>query len=89
MGRGKTVETDGIELAVFNAGNGRYYASSPSCPHEGGPLGDGALDRGAIICPWHGFDFDLQTGTGRVDPDLSVAVYPVRVEGTDLLVELP
>lgn len=87
--RGKTIEVDGIELALFNAGEGRYYASSPLCPHEDGPLGEGALEGDVVICPWHGFDFDLRTGRCLVDPELHVPVYPVRVVGGDLFVELP
>jgi nitrite reductase (NADH) small subunit len=90
VGRGKTVEVDGFPVAVFNAGGGRYHALSGACPHEGGPLGDGAFLGGdTAVCPWHGFDFDVQTGTCGVAPDLSVSVYPVRVAGADLLVELP
>ena len=45
VGRGKTVEVDGLFLAVFNAGGGRYHALSGSCPHEGGPLGRGCPAR--------------------------------------------
>jgi nitrite reductase (NADH) small subunit len=41
------------------------------------------------VCPWHGFDFDVRTGACNVAPDLSVTVYPVRVAGSDVLVELP
>jgi nitrite reductase (NADH) small subunit len=89
VGRGKTVEVDGLLLAVFNAGAGRYHALSGSCPHEGGPLADGALLGDRVVCPWHGFDFDLGTGTCDLASDLSVSVYPVRVAGADLVVELP
>lgn len=89
VGRGKTVEVDGLLLAVFNAGAGRYHALSGSCPHEGGPLGDGALVGDSVVCPWHGFDFDVARGTCSVESDLSVNVYPVRIAGPDLLVELP
>lgn len=88
-GRATTVAADGLELAVFNAGGGRYHAVSAACPHEGGPLGDGLLDRGMIICPWHGFDFDPATGVCKVDPELCVTVYPVLVEDGVVLVELP
>jgi nitrite reductase/ring-hydroxylating ferredoxin subunit len=88
-GRGKTVEVDGLLLAVFNAGAGRYHALSGSCPHEGGPLADGALLGDSVVCPWHGFDFDVGTGVCGVAPDLSVSVYPVRIAGADLVVELP
>jgi nitrite reductase (NADH) small subunit len=92
-GSGKAIEVEGRLLAIFNAGGGRYYASSPLCPHEDGPLADGVVDgpadRPSIICPWHAFDFDLRTGACSFDPDLTIPVYPVRVEGADLLVELP
>jgi nitrite reductase/ring-hydroxylating ferredoxin subunit len=89
VGRGKSVEIDGEPIAVFNAGNGQYQALSGSCPHEGGPLADGALLGDSIVCPWHGFDFDVRTGACAVAPDLSVSLYPVRVTGSDILVELP
>ena len=89
VGRGKTVEVDGLPLAIFNAGGGHYQAMSGSCPHEGGPLADGVLLGDSVVCPWHGFDFDARTGACKVASDLSVTVYPVRVTGSDVLVELP
>ena len=89
VGRGRAVTLEGLELAIFNEGQGRFYACSAACPHEGGPLADGALVGGTIVCPWHGFDFDSRSGTCQVDPELSVSVYPVRVEGGEVLVELP
>jgi len=89
VGRGKTVEVGGLVLAVFNAGAGRYHALSGACAHEDGPLGEGVLLGDSVVCPWHGFDFDVRTGVCGVAPDLSVSVYPVRVAGADLLVELP
>ena len=89
VGRGKTVEAGGREIAIFNAGDGGYRACSGSCPHEGGPLGDGLYDQWLIVCPWHGLDFDPETGACRIDPELSVSVYPVRVEGEDVLVGPP
>ena len=88
-GRGKSLEVDGIPLAVFNTGGGHYRALSGSCPHEGGPLGHGALIGDSVVCPWHGFDFDVRNGVCSVAPDLSVTVYPVHVRGSDVFVELP
>jgi nitrite reductase/ring-hydroxylating ferredoxin subunit len=89
VGRGKTVEVDGLHLAIFNAGGGRFHALSGACAHEDGPLGDGVLLGDRVVCPWHGFDFDVRTGVCGVAPDLAVSVYPVQVAGADLLVELP
>jgi NAD(P)H-dependent nitrite reductase small subunit len=92
-GTGKGFDVEGRLLAVFHAGDGRYYASSAVCPHEDGPLDEGLLqaDKGrpVVLCPWHAFDFDLATGACSVDPDLNLAVYPVVIEGGDLFVELP
>lgn len=87
-GTGKLVQVNGLEIAVFNVG-GQFYASGAVCPHEGGPLEDGTLDGDVVICPWHGFDFDLKTGECLVDADLRVPTYPVKVEGDSILVETP
>jgi len=89
VGQGKTIEVHGVELAIFNGGSGRYYASSPSCPHEDGPLGDGVLHGDTILCPWHGFDFDVATGACRVAEDLSIGVYRTRVSNGVVEVEVP
>jgi nitrite reductase (NADH) small subunit len=88
VGRGKCLEVEGVPLAVFNVG-GQYQVVSGSCPHEGGPLGDGPLLGDRVVCPWHGFDFDVRTGACSVAPDLSVTVYRVRVSDSAVLVELP
>src|SRR5213593_2446084 len=88
-GYGLLVERDGRTLAVFNAGGGRFAACGAVCPHEDGPLADGWIEGDAVVCPWHGFDFDLATGRCRVDEDLAIAVYPVRVAGDAVEVDLP
>ncbi len=87
-GAGRLIERDGTVLAVFNAG-GRFYACGAVCPHEDGPLAEGWVEDGAAVCPWHGFDFDLETGRCRVDPALAVAVYPARVRDGLIEVDLP
>ena len=88
-GRGMLVEHGSHTIAVFNAGHGRVHATSPLCPHEDGPLADGWLEAGAVVCPWHGFDFDLDTGGCRVDGDLAISIYRARVNGTAIEVDLP
>ncbi len=89
QGRGLLVEPGGRAVAVFNAGGGRFHACGPVCPHEDGPLADGWLEGSVVVCPWHGFDFDLATGRCLVDPELSVPVYPVRVTASGVEVDLP
>lgn len=87
-GHGLLVEADGVTIALFNAGGGRFHATSPLCPHEDGPLAEGWLEGDAVVCPWHGFDFELGTGRCKVDDTLRIAVYPVRVAGEDVEVDL-
>lgn len=89
VGAGAFAEARGVPVAVFNAGGGCFYACGALCPHEDGPLSDGWLEAQTAVCPWHGFSFELTTGLCTVDPDLAVAVYPTRVVGAMVEVDLP
>ncbi len=57
-GTGTTVDVSGIWIALCNV-DGMLYAVDNTCPHAGGPLGEGKLKEGIIECPWHGWKFDL------------------------------
>ena len=74
-------------IALFRR-QGEVFALDETCPHRGGPLHDGAIDRGVVLCPWHQWQFDLKTGCSPVNPLSRVKVYPVRLEGTDVLLEM-
>lgn len=89
IGRGRFVEHGTGAVAVFNAGRGRFCAVSALCPHEDGPLSEGWLEGDTVVCPWHGYDFDVATGACRVADDLSIGVYRTRVTGGVVEVELP
>jgi nitrite reductase/ring-hydroxylating ferredoxin subunit len=86
-GRGRCVELGGRAIALFNV-DGAFFALDNTCAHRGGPLGEGSLDGSVVTCPWHGWKFDCRTGASLTAPGKSVASYPVRVEGNDILVEL-
>jgi nitrite reductase/ring-hydroxylating ferredoxin subunit len=43
---------------------GRLVAHAAACPHWGAPLAGASLEADAVVCPWHGFRFDLATGRG-------------------------
>lgn len=87
-GERRTVEVSGILLALFNV-NGTFYALDNTCPHAGGPLGEGTLTGGIVECPWHGWRFNVRTGERTENPDFTVACCPVRVEGDVMQVALP
>jgi nitrite reductase/ring-hydroxylating ferredoxin subunit len=68
---------------------GRLLAHSLVCPHHGGPLDQAALDRGAVVCPWHGYRFDCETGRGPAGQRCRMAVTArvlVNPDGTAQLV---
>jgi nitrite reductase/ring-hydroxylating ferredoxin subunit len=67
---------DGLDLAVFRRG-GRLFALENACPHEGTALADGELDGDHLICPGHGFRFNLRTGACSDAPDLRACTYRV------------
>jgi nitrite reductase/ring-hydroxylating ferredoxin subunit len=89
VGQGTLVESGGLAVAVFNGGDGRFYACGAICPHEDGPLAEGWIEGGAVVCPWHGFDFDLRTGRCHVAEGLSIPVYPTRVTEGAVEIDLP
>ena len=56
------------------------------CPHRAGPLGQGWIEGKAVLCPWHAWAFDLETGIAEPPEQARVAVFPVRIEGGALQV---
>jgi len=85
-GAGKTVEVAGKQIALFNVG-GKFYAIDNACKHRGGPLGEGEVDGSTVICPWHGWEYDVTTGANLDDASVKLGCYPVKVENTDIMIE--
>ena len=87
-GSGTTVDVEGQRIALFNV-QGTFYAIDDTCPHRGGPLGEGELDGAIVTCPWHGATFDVQTGAVTGPPARNdVRSFQVRIDGDDVLVEI-
>ena len=87
-GQAKLVEVGGNEIALFNVG-GSFHAIDNTCTHIGGPLCEGEIDGAEVTCPWHGAVFDITTGKVLGPPAVqSVTRYDVRVNGSDLEVEV-
>ena len=85
-GEAREFECQGRTVCVARA-NGEVTAMDNVCLHRGGPLGQGVVMGDKIVCPWHGWEFDLKTGNAVQGKDMSVAVYRVKLEGDDVLVE--
>jgi nitrite reductase (NADH) small subunit len=74
--------------AVCNAG-GEIHALDGICPHAGGPLGQGALHGTTLVCPWHAWEYDCRTGANEMDDGFMVAKVPVKIDGDDILIDVP
>jgi nitrite reductase (NADH) small subunit len=68
--------------------HGELSAVNNRCPHRGGPLGQGWVEGESVVCPWHAWTFNLKTGEAEFPVHDRVAVYPVRVEGEDVLMDI-
>jgi nitrite reductase/ring-hydroxylating ferredoxin subunit len=68
--------------------NGAYSAMDNVCLHRGGPLGAGVILDGKVVCPWHGWEWDPETGEAVHDRRTKIAVYRLKIENGDVLVEI-
>lgn len=88
VGRLTTVVVDGRALCVTRTSEG-YGVLDNHCPHQGGPLGDGQLENGYVICPWHAYEYDPTTGTPPPGFKDAATAYAVEAREGALFVELP
>jgi len=82
------VEGGDVTYAVCNV-DGTLHCVGGTCPHAGGPLGQGTLDGNTLVCPWHGWEFDCRSGLSASDEDLKVETYPILVEDGNIFIEVP
>ena len=86
-GECKVAQVDDKAIALYNV-NGQVYATDNTCLHRGGPLGEGSLKGAIVTCPLHGWQYDVTNGSNAMNPSISVATYPVKVEGDSIMVKL-
>ncbi len=86
-GENKVVNVNDTEIALFNI-DGEFFAIDNICPHKGGPLGEGSIEGDVVVCPWHGWRFNVKTGVSPVVPTVKVPKYNVKVENNEIFVEL-
>jgi len=84
---GRSVNLNGVEVAIFNLKD-RFVTIENQCPHKGGPLCDGIVSGTTVVCPLHGWRFDLDSGAAvRASLPACVATFPTRVENGIVLVD--
>ena len=76
------------DLALFLL-DGEVYALDNECPHKGGPLGEGVVENGCVLCPLHGWAFDVKTGVCADKPNRPATRIPVHVVDGQVFLRLP
>lgn len=84
-GRVKTV-TAGHQTIALTHFEGKLNALDNRCPHQGGPLGEGQIEKGWLRCPWHGYDYHPCSGKPPEGFDDAVQTYPVEVRDDGIYV---
>ncbi len=83
----KIVVAGGKEVALFKL-EGKIYALENTCPHRGGPLGEGSLEGSEVTCPWHAWTFDVKTGVCQTVPDVKQPQVEAKTDGDDILLNV-
>lgn len=106
-GEVKGFRAGGRRVAAARLDDGSFRVVADICPHQAAKMSDGSIERmwvsdepgrreqseerNVLLCPWHGFEFDLESGgdpcvPGR--PDLRLKTYPVEVAGGEVIVRI-
>jgi nitrite reductase (NADH) small subunit len=82
IGEGRKYRLGNEEVAIFRTRTGDIYAVQAECPHRSGPIADGLTGEGRVVCPLHGFAFDLATGEAVNGSCGGLRTYPVEADDT-------
>jgi len=78
---------EGTSVALYNV-DGTFYATSNTCLHRGGPLGQGLLQGAEVMCPWHAWNWNVTNGENVANGSLKIPTYEVKVEGDQVFVKV-
>ena len=87
VGQGRCYVVGDREVAVFRQRNGTLFATQNRCPHRQGPLSEGLVGDGRVICPLHAHQFNLETGCGG-EGEERLEIYRVQEVGGNILVSM-
>ena len=84
-GEGRVFEVGTMRIAVFHDRDRNVFATQPTCPHLDGPLADGLVGSGTLVCPLHDRAFDLRTGRST-NSDCAISTYRARLDRGEIVV---
>jgi len=82
-GEGRVFRVRDIDVAIFRTRADQLFATQAACPHRGGPLADGLIGAGKVICPLHSYVFELATGHAVESSCEHLRTYPVSLNDVD------
>jgi nitrite reductase (NADH) small subunit len=80
IGEGRAYRIGKLSIAIYRPRTGDLYATQADCPHRNGPLADGLIGEGRVICPLHGYTFSLATGEPVGTQCAALRTYPVSID---------
>jgi len=87
-GERKIIQVEDLSIGVFRH-KGGWYALRNSCLHRGGPVCTGPLNGDTLVCPWHGYQYNLLDGKLLADPSAALEMYDVEVREGQLYLRVP
>lgn len=88
-GKGIAVQAGRRTIAVFRIGR-EFFAIHNTCPHKGASLCEGTVvcEEKVVRCPWHHWNWSLESGKLEPDPNQGLRTYEVAVDGDDVIVRV-
>ncbi len=86
-GTGKELFVGGRIVALFLI-DGVVHAVEGICAHQGGPIAQGAVDRHCVTCPWHGWQYDIRSGTNVLTGRRMLDCFPTEVRDGQVWVDV-
>ncbi len=88
-GKAIAVEAGRRAIAVFRSGEA-FFAVANACPHKGASLCEGEFlkDSKVVRCPWHHWNWSLDTGELDADPRQKLRRYEIAVDGDDVILRI-
>lgn len=84
----RCVKNGEMTIAVFRTSDDRVFALEDRCPHKNGPLSQGIVHDGCVTCPLHNWVISLETGQAQGADSGQTKSFPVKIDGTTVLIGL-
>ena len=68
----------GVQVLAIVRYSGVLYAGAGRCAHQGGPIAQGEVANGCVTCPWHGWQYELNSGIQTINRQPLQRTFPVR-----------